>query len=279
MERLLNFVFEYRAFFTFLLLELLCFWLIVENNQYQSTRYFNSSNKVAAGIIGVSQDVREYFGLRQINTTLAQENAELRSKLEQRNQSLYSLELRELTDPEIINRYSYISAKVVNNTTRYYKNFITVNKGSNDGIVPGMAAISTSGVVGKVKSTSEHFSVLISLLNMDEQVSSSIKRTGHFGTIQWDGVDARFIQLKYIPRHVKPLAGDTIVTSGFNAVFPEGILVGVIREVRLKEEAPFYDIKVELAQDFGSLAFVELIKSNLKTERDSIELKTIGDPK
>lgn len=279
MERLLNFIYEYRAFFTFLLLELLCFWLIVENNQYQSTRYFNSSNKIAAGIIGVSQDVREYFGLRQINATLAKENAGLRTKLEQRNQSLYSLEFRELTDPEIINRYSYISAKVVNNTTRYYKNFITVNKGSKDGIVPGMAAISTSGVVGKVKSTSEHFSVLISLLNLDEQVSSAIKRTGHFGTIQWDGVNPRIIQLKYIPRHVIPLAGDTIVTSGFNAVFPEGILVGIIQDVSLKEGAPFYDIKVELAQDFSSLSFVEIIKSNLKTERDSIELKTIGDPK
>jgi rod shape-determining protein MreC len=168
---------------------------------------------------------------------------------------------------------------VVNNTTRYYKNFITVNKGSKDGVKPGMAAISSIGVVGKVKSTSEHFSVLISLLNIDEQVSSVIKRTGHFGTIQWDGTDPRLIQLKYIPRHVQPLAGDTIATSGFNAVFPEGVLIGVIKEVRLKEEAPFYDITVALAQDFSSVAFVEIIKSNLKAERDSLELKTMGELK
>jgi rod shape-determining protein MreC len=142
-----------------------------------------------------------------------------------------------------------------------------------------MAAISVMGAVGKVKSTSDHFSVLISLLNIDEQVSSVIKRTGHFGTIQWDGTDPLSIQLKYIPRHVKPLAGDTITTSGFNAVFPEGVLIGVIKEVRLKEEAPFYDITVALAQDFSSLAFVEVIRSNFKAERDSLEVKTMGELK
>lgn len=279
MERLLNFIFEYRAFFTFLLLQTCCVWLIIENNQYQGTQYFNTSGKIAAGIIGYSQGVREYFSLRQINTLLSNENAELRSKLEQRNQSIYRLEFREIDDPAIINRFSYASAKVVNNSTKYYKNFITINKGSTDGIAPGMAAISSIGAVGKVKSTSAHFSVIISLLNIDEQVSSVIKRTGNFGTVQWDGIDQRFINLKYIPRHVKPLVGDTVVTSGYNAVFPEGVLIGIIREVKLKEEAPFFDLKVELAQDFSSLAFVQIIKSNLKTEKDSLEVKTIGEPK
>lgn len=279
MERLLNFIFEYRAFFTFLLLQTCCVWLIVENNQYQGTRYFNTSGKIAAGIISYSQGVREYFSLRQINTLLSNENAELRSKLEQRTQSIYRLEFREIDDPAIINRFSYTSAKVVNNSTKYYKNFITINKGTTDGIAPGMAAISSIGAVGKVKSTSAHFSVIISLLNIDEQVSSVIKRTGNFGTVQWDGTDQRFIDLKYIPRHVKPMVGDTVVTSGYNAVFPEGILIGVIREVKLKEEAPFFDLKVELAQDFSSLAFVQIVKSSLKAEKDSLEVKTIGEPK
>ncbi|HMI66091.1 MAG TPA: rod shape-determining protein MreC, partial [Cyclobacteriaceae bacterium] len=276
---LLNFVYAYRALFTFLALEFFCAWLIVENNQCQSTKFFNSSNRISARIISFSSTVREYLSLRDINTDLAGENADLRKKLEQRNQSLYSFDVRELRDPAIINRFDYVSAKVVNNSTGFTKNFITINKGTDAGIKPGMAVISAKGAVGKVKSVSKHYSVLISLLNIDEQVSSVIKSLGYFGTSQWDGVDPRQVELLYIPRHVKLHTGDTVVTSGYNAVFPEGVLVGVIKEVNLKEETPFYDIKVELAQDFGNLTFVEVIKSTLKQEKDSLEQVTIGEPK
>jgi len=279
MERLLNFVYAYRALFTFLALEFFCAWLIVENNQYQSTKFFNSSNRISARIISFSSTVREYLSLRELNTDLAGENADLRKKLEQRNQSLYSFDVRKLRDPAIINRFDYVSAKVVNNSTGFTKNFITINKGTDAGIKPGMAVISAKGAVGKVKSVSKHYSVLISLLNIDEQVSSVIKSLGYFGTSQWDGVDPRQVELLYIPRHVKLHTGDTVVTSGYNAVFPEGVLVGVIKEVNLKEETPFYDIKVELAQDFGNLTFVEVIKSTLKHEKDSLEQVTIGEPK
>jgi rod shape-determining protein MreC len=279
MERLLNFVYSYRAFFTFLLLELFCAWLIVENNQYQSTRFFNSSNRLAANIIGLSQGVREYFSLRQINSSLAEENALLRTQLEKRNQSIYSLDVREIKDPALINRFEYVSAKVLNNSTNLFKNYITINKGTNEGLEPGMAVISGEGAVGKVKSVSEHYAVLISLLNIDENVSSVIKRTQYIGTSKWNGTDPRFINLMYVPRHALPVVGDTVVTSGYNAVFPEGIRVGIIKEVNLKEEALFWDIKVELAQDFAKLAFVEVVKSYMKAEKDSLELKTIGEPK
>ena len=280
MERLFNFVYQFRAFFTFLLLEIFCSWLIVQNNQYQSTKFFNSSNRLAAGILGFSHGVREYFSLQQINTELADENAMLRKKLYRRqNQSLYSLDAHELKDSLMINRFDFVSAKVVNNSTDLFKNFITVSRGKDAGISRGMAVISASGAVGKVKSVSDHYSVLISLLNIDEQVSSIIKSSGYFGTTQWDGVDPRITQLRFIPRHVTVRVGDTVVTSGYNAVFPQGILVGTIKEVNLKEEALFYDIRVQLAQDFGKLAYVEVVKSNLKQEIDSLESTTIGEPK
>ncbi|MCA6408653.1 MAG: rod shape-determining protein MreC, partial [Cytophagales bacterium] len=222
MERLLKFLFEYRAFFTFLFLELFSAWLVVENNQYQSTAYFNTSNQIAATIISTSQTIREYFSLKDINSDLAVENSRLRKKLSQQDQILLARELSLFGDSTIINRFDFTSAKVVNNSTRYYKNFITINRGKKDGIHAGMAAISQWGAVGKVKSVSEHYAVLISLLNIDEQVSSVIKRTGHFGTVQWDGTEPRFIDLKYIPRHVELKLGDTVVTSGYNSVFPEG---------------------------------------------------------
>jgi len=279
MERLFYFFYQYRAFFTFLALELFAAWLIVENNQYQSTKFFNSSNKLAANIIGTTQGIKEYFSLRRINAELAEENALLRTKLEQRNQSLYTLEMREIQDPEIINRFDFISAKVINNSVERFKNYITIDKGALDGITPGMAVISAAGAVGKVKSVSDHYAVLISLLNTDEFTSSMIKRTNHFGSINWDGKDPLYSQLNFIPRHANPSVGDTVVTSGFNAVFPKGILVGVIDEVSLGPEAQFYDLKVRLAQDFNKLAFVEIVRSNLLEEKDSLEQVTIGEPK
>ena len=278
MERLFNFLYTYRAFFTFLLLEFFCAWLIIQNNQYQGTKYFNTSNSVVASINSTEDGIREYFSLRDNNAVLSKENAFLRNKLEERNQLLYLYKLNQ-TDSALLKQFDYVNAKVVNNTTKYYKNFITIDRGTDFGIQPGMAVISSSGAVGKVKSVSEHYAVLISLLNIDDQVSCVIRRTGHFGTIQWEGTNSSITALKYIPRHVKPTVGDSIVTSGYNAIFPPGIFIGKIKEFKLKEEAPFYDIKVELGQDFGKLSFVEVIKYRQKKERDSLEQTTIGEAK
>ena len=274
MQRLFNFFYEYRAFFTFLFLEVFCAWLLIKNNQYQSTRFFNSSNRLAANIIGFSQNTREYFSLRQINEEISRENAQLRMLVEQQNQTLQIPTVRK----DSLVRYDFVSAKVINNSVAQFKNYITINRGEDAGIKPGMAAISTFGAVGKVKSVSEHFAVLISILNIDEQVSSVLKRTSNFGTIQWDGTDPREVNLLYVPRHVQPLVGDTVVTSGFNAVFPQGVMVGIVKDVKLKEEALFYDIRVELAQDFRRLSFVKIVKSKLKSEIDSLETATVGLP-
>ncbi len=271
MQRLLNFFYEYRAFFTFLLLEFFCAWLLVRNNQYQSTVFFNTSNRFVANMVGFSQSSREYFALRQVNQDLSQENAQLKMLVELTRQNSATRQ----TKADSLIRFDFVGAKVINNSVSNFKNYITINRGHDVGIEPGMAAISNLGAVGKVRSVSEHFSVLISLLNIDEQVSSVLKRTGNFGTAQWDGTDPRVINLLYIPRHVQPMVGDTVATSGYNAVFPEGVLIGIVKDVKLKEEALFYDIRVELAQDFRRLAFVKVVKSKLKPELDSLEHTTI----
>src|SRR6478609_4900354 len=125
MNRLFYFFYRYRAFFTFLILEVLCAWMIVVNNQYQSAAFFNSSNRMAASMMGFTHNASQYFSLREINVELANENALMRSQLEKRNQSLFSLEVHELQDAAIINRFEYISAKVVSNTTSLFKNHVT----------------------------------------------------------------------------------------------------------------------------------------------------------
>ena len=273
MERIVLFIYQYRAFFTFLVLELFCSWLIVENNQYQGAYFFNSSNSFVAKVNGFSQGVREYFSLREVNLMLAEENTQLRKTLEQRKQSALEPQLRAVTDSAIIKRFDFVTAKVVNNSVSRFTNFITINKGSDVGIESGMAVISPQGVVGKVKMTSKHFSVITSILNIDLMVSGVMKRTGYFGTIQWDGGDPDYTKFNFIPRHVQPVAGDTIVTSGYSGIFPAGIMIGTIAEKKLAEGAPFYELKVKLAPDFRKLTYVSVVKSKLLPELDSLEQK------
>jgi rod shape-determining protein MreC len=270
MQRLFLFFYQYRAFFTFLILELICAWLIIGNNPYQGARFFNSSNGLVASMNNVSHGVREYFLLRQINSTLAEENAQLRSKFEALNQRQYISSLPAITDSTAVNQFDFVSAKVVSNTVNRFTNFLTINKGSQDEVEPGMAVISPLGAVGKVRTVSRHYSVVTSILHVDVQISALLKSTGHFGTIQWDGINPDFVKLKYIPRHVEVSKGDSVLTSGYNAIFPEGIMVGLIDEVLLTDEL-FYDLTVKLSQDFRKLSYVEVVKNSMKHELDSLE--------
>lgn len=273
MGRIFLFIYQYRAFFTFLLLELFCVWLIVLNNRYQGASFFNSANSFVASVNGFSQNTREYFSLRETNRMLAEENTVLRKKLEQLNQVVLKSGTLNMPDSAIINRFDFISAKVLNNSTERLTNFITLNRGFEDGVKPGMAVISSKGVVGKVKIASEHFSVVTSVLNIDIMVSALMKRTGYFGTIQWEGGDPELVKLKYIPLHVKPQVGDTVITSGYSGVFPEGIMIGTIASINPGKETSFHDLDVKLSQDFRSLSYATIIKSNLLGEIDSLELK------
>src|SRR5690606_24591956 len=129
MQRLFLFLYQYRAFFTFLILEIICAWLIIENNAYQGARFFNSSNGLVAAMNNVSHGVREYFLLRQVNSTLAEENAQLRSRFEALNQLQYITSTPAIKDSSVMNQFDFVSAKVVSNTVNRFTNFLTVNKG------------------------------------------------------------------------------------------------------------------------------------------------------
>lgn len=271
MERLILFVYQNRAFFTFLVLEIFCAWLVVENNAYQGTKFFNSSNGVVATMNNFSQSVRDYFQLSEVNRMLAEENASLKENLELQKRQVYPLDTTEIRDSVFSKQYDFVSAKVVNNHVDFVKNYITIDKGSDSGIGPGMAVISPLGVVGKVKLVSRHYGVVTSILHIDVMVSAVLKRTEHFGTVQWDGRDPDLVEFNYIPRHVNPVVGDTVITSGYNAIFPEGIMIGVIADVKLSDEALFYDLKVKLNQDFRKLSFVSVVKNYRYHEQDSLE--------
>lgn len=276
MQSLFLFIFRYRAFLFFLGLEALCGWLIIRNNYYQSAAFFNSSNHYAAQMLKFSNSIHEYLDLKQVNASLARENARLNSLLYQNKQQFsYPNAIKIPTkDTLVIKKYKFMIAKVINNQTKNVNNFITIDKGTADGIRPGMGVISPAGVVGKVKASSKHFSTIISLLNSHSFVTGKIQKNSAFGPIQWEGTNAHNAKLLNISKHIKLAKGDTIVTSGYGLIFPEDILIGTVNQAIARADETFYEIDINLSTEFDRLTYVYVIDNVLKQEQDSLQQQT-----
>jgi len=263
MQRLLDFLYQQREIGIFLGLEIISVWLLINYNNRYSASFFNSSNEVSASITQTSENVSNYFELTEINEQLMLENERLLQEIKM---------LRTEADSylDTVDQFQVIGAKVINNTFNRSTNFLTIAAGKKDSIQSGMGVISTFGVVGQVKSVSENFATIYSLLHPNLLVSSKVSRTETKCTVQWDQQDYAHASLRYVPRHIELEVGDTIVTSGFNSVFPGDILIGVISELELEDHMTFYDAKIKLATDFTSLYQVFVIKDLLKEEKDSL---------
>lgn len=271
MERIFFFLYRYRTFLTFVVLECICAWMIIQTNDYHSTRFYNSSNGLVMSINSLSYRMNQYFSLQDVNNQLSEQNTRLREALARQNQRLYAIAAQSAGGPAATERFEFVGARVLNNSVDRSTNYISIDKGTNAGLMPGMAVIGADGIVGKVRSCSSHFSLVTSVLNVNVMVSAALKRTGHFGTVQWSGRDPRYVDFKYIPPYVHPQQGDTVVTSGYNSVFPSDVMIGTIDQVHLTEGALSYDISVKLSQDFRKLSYVIVVKSELKKELDSLE--------
>jgi len=264
MLRLLAFLYRYRVFGFFLLLEGICIWLLIANDRYYNAYYFNSSNSIAASISASTGNLTNYLNLVKVNDALAKENALLRDAI--------AKQILNKNDFDTLTFYlETIPARVVNNDFKRSANFITVNKGSGSGILPGMGVISATGVIGIVKSSSKNYATITSLLNQQLMVSAQLKNTKTLCTVQWDGISPIYSNVFFIPRHIPVNLGDTVITSGFNAIFPEGLDIGIINEVSLPAESPFYIASIQLANDFSSLSYVYVINNPFEEEKDSLE--------
>jgi len=272
MQRLLSLIFKYRVFLVFVILQVVCGWLIIKNNSYQGAAFFNSSNAVAATLLETRRGVTDYFELKQINQNLAGENALLREMIANKNQQYNYLLLQRTPDGEVLDTaYTFEVAKVINNSFRGFKNHLTINKGSRQGIEPGMGVISGNGIVGRVKTVTRNYATVISLLHSEMIVSSVLAESGTFCSTQWDGKDARYANLNYVPRHIQVKKGERVVTSGYNALYPADILIGTVAEVNLEDNATFYDIKIELSTDFARLDFVYVVKNYNQQELATLD--------
>lgn len=248
--------------------------LLFSNNNYHRAAYLNSANNVSGRIYETESDITDYFSLREANRQLAEENARLRSlaksayeingkKFFEKNDTVYKL------------KYHYTTAKVINNSVDRRNNYITLNKGSLQGIRPQMAVVSPEGIVGVVKDVSQNYCTVLSLLHKAVRVSAKLKSTDNFGSLVWDGTNPSYAYLKDIASYVKLKKGDTVVTTSFSDIFPEGIMVGTVDRTEEKSSDAFHFIRVKLSTDFTAINHVYVISDFTRAERDTLEEKTI----
>ena len=266
MRQLFFLIYKYRVFLTFLFLELVALWFVVNQNNYQRFVYTSTSNQVVGTVFNSTSNVTNYIRLKDTNDTLMSENARLRRLVN----TLYT-QVNNEPQENIFKAYSFTPARVINNSVYRANNYITINKGTLDGIKPGMGVISSEGIVGQVKNCSENFSTIYSALHTKLLVSSQLKKSNVLGTTKWNTGDPDLGSLLYIPRNVEVATGDTIVTSGYNTIFPDGVTVGTVSEVGQGDTESFLGIRFQFATDFKRLSYVYVVDYKFKDEREKLE--------
>jgi rod shape-determining protein MreC len=278
MKNLINFLIQYSVVFLFLFLEMISFTLVVKNQEYQKSVFLSSSNSAVSGMYEWSNSVVEFFKLRAANDNLSEENTALKNQIIKLQNVLSTLQpeakdsIHFRIPPEM--EYQFIAAKVIKCTTNKLQNYITLNKGSLDGVKTDMGVVSDEGVVGIIKTVSPKFAVVIPILNPKIEISCKFKHSNYTGGLLWSGEDYRYANLTDIARHVELALGDTLITSGLTSTFPEGIPVGQIEDFKIKESDAYYKIKVKLAVNFRTLSHVKVINYLNYQEQKDLEKKS-----
>lgn len=270
MKLLFQLIWRHNFTLFFILLEGLCIYLLVRNNRFQQASFLNATNAVVTTAMQGVNYIKEYVQLRENNMALANENARLRNEL---NSASYEKDSAQVVvnDTNTLQQYQYITARVVNNSVNHRNNFITLNKGSLQGIKPEMGVIGPDGIVGIVNHVSEHFCTVMSLLHKETNVSAMLSRNGFYGSLRWEGGNPHYVYLREIDKTVPVLKGDTVVTTAFSSIFPAGVMIGRVAEANVEPGSPFFKIKVRLSMSFSNLNYVYIVNNLLKEEQQGLE--------
>lgn len=270
MRQLLQLFLRFGGLFLFLILEGLCFYLIVNFNQKQKQIYLSSASDLVGGFYERYENTIDYLNLKDQIKNLMEENARLRRQLPNasyiNNQQTDTVQL--VKEDTLIQRYEYIPAKVINNSIVSTNNLLTLNKGSKEGVAPHMGVIGREGIVGIIRNVGDHYSSVMSILHSQTRISASIRPSGYFGSLVWKtSRNPQFMQLEAIPKHAKIEIGDTVQTSGYS-IFPEGIIIGLVEERTIEPGNNFYNIKVKLTNDLAKINHTYIVRD---LEIDDIE--------
>ena len=276
MQPLFRFFLKYYNTFLFLFLEVIAFIIIINSTYYQQSVFFTASNSFSGSVYKIYNDITGYFDLKTTNKILAEENARL---LNRQKSSFIKTDNKifVVNDTLYQQEYNYVSAKVISNTMNRVNNYLTLDKGFREGIKKNMGVISSQGIVGIVKDVSENFCTVYSVLHSKSKISAKLKKGNNVGTIVWDGSDYRIVTMKDVPTHVKVTIGDTVISSGYSMMFPEGIPIGSVYSYDINKGKDFYEIKIKLFNDFNNISYVYIIKNLMKDELNDLEKRSQND--
>jgi rod shape-determining protein MreC len=224
MQQIIDFIIRKKDVVVYLILLLFSLLLIINSNYFHKSKILLFSNSITNYTFDKFSFFNEYFELKKINSSLIDENLFLKSRLEKvsNNNNIDSLK-------NVI--FKYKNAKVISNNLSSFKNHLIINKGINDGLKNEMGIINSTGIVGIINRTSKNYSSVMSILNIETKINAKVKRTSHFGTLEWDGLSNNYLLLNDIPETADIKVGDSIITGGMSLIFPEGINVGVVSKV------------------------------------------------
>ena len=285
MHNLLEFLERHHHWFLFVILEAISLALLFSYNGYQGSVWFSSANAMAGKVYAWSSAVESYFSLTKVNEDLTLRNYYLERQVTQLRR-LYAEATEEEDQQErkgldSLSRYQLIPAKVVSNELAKNDNLMTIDKGKADGVEVGMGVACGRGVVGVTYLVSDHYTIVIPVLNShSSRISCAIRGYGYFGVLRWYGEDAAYAYVEDIPRHARFKRGDWVETNGYSSIFPPGVLVGQIVEVYNSRDGLSYKLKVRLTTDFGNLRDVVVISDRsiatrmrlMQSARDSLKL-------
>lgn len=262
MYNIFIFIKKHNAVILFILLELLCFILVMHSLPYQNRKMVGVSNSISGGYHKMTGNWADYLHLKSENEALVEHNAIL----------LQALGCDELAADTIYvdDIFTYIPAHVINNSINKTNNYILIDKGRIDGVEPDMGVICGSGVVGKVLNVTEHYASVMSMLNSYSVISCRFVDNQYVANVVWNNANYRYGLVKDIPSHLIINKDDTLVTSGFSNSFPADIMVGTIEESYDDDNGMFSSAKIKFSTNFSTLRHVYVIKHNYKAEIDSL---------
>ena len=284
MQNLLEFLQKYHHWFLFVLLEVISLVLLFQYNSYQGSVWLSSANAVSGKVNEGRAEVESFFSLRQMNEGLTLRNFYMERQLSQLRR-LYSEATEDTAglwakEMSFLKQYRMIPAKVVTNELNRQDNLLTIDRGTKDGVEVGMGVACGQGVVGVTYLVSDHYAVVMPVLNTASRISCAIRGHNYFGVLRWNGNDAGVAYLEDIPRHARFKRGDWVETNGYSSIFPPGVLVGKIETVYNSDDGLSYRVKVRLSTDFGHLRDVVVVNDPtivertrlLQSARDSLKL-------
>jgi len=276
MRNLLIFVTKYNAFFLFMIFEISSMLIYIKYNSFQKANFINSANDVVGTLYAREDDLYSYLSLREVNDKLAKENAALRNQLKS---SFYvdTLAKQKVTDTIYKQQYEYTLAKVINNSVNKRNNYLTIDRGSKEGITKGTGVICSDGIVGIVMFVSDHLAVVQSLLHKDTHISAMLADNKAIGSLVWgDDLDPHKAQFINVTNNVKPHIGEQVVTSDYS-LFPAGVPVGTVTSLHTKNGGFFLNMEVKLAVDYSTLQYVNVVNNRFAKEQAGLEAQQKKD--